>query len=124
MSFNHGSVWWSELMTRDVASAVAWYRDICGWTFEATEMEAGTYQVAMAHGEPVAGIMDMSGMPHLDGVPPHWFTYFAVDDVDAALTQVKALGGALIRPPFDVPGIGRIALGCRRCRAAGQGRSP
>ncbi|SDL06251.1 VOC family protein [Aliiruegeria lutimaris] len=110
MSINHGVVWWSELMTRDVEKAVAWYREVCGWSIEPMPMERGTYFVAVAHGKPVAGIMDMSGMEHLAEVPPHWFTYFAVDDVERAMEQTRATGGEVMRPPFDVPGVGRIGI--------------
>lgn len=110
MSEKHGMVWWTELMTRDVAGARAYYEKVCGWTFETMPMEEGDYHVANRGGVPTAGVMDMTGMPGLDDVPPHWFSYFAVDDVDAAVAETTALGGEIRRPPFDVPGIGRIAI--------------
>lgn len=110
MSFNHGSLWWTELMTRDVAGAMDWYRDICGWTFESARRGGRIYHVAIAHGEPVAGITDMSAMPHFDAKTPHWFTYFAVDDVEATIAQVTDGGGSVVRSPLDVPGVGRIAI--------------
>ena len=31
-------------------------------------------------------------------------------DVDAAVAETTALGGEIRRPPFDMPGIGRIAI--------------
>ena len=43
-------------------------------------------------------------------VPDHWFTYFAVDDVDKSVKAVTAAGGKMVRPPFEVPGTGRIAI--------------
>ncbi len=43
-------------------------------------------------------------------MPEHWFTYIAVDDVDSRVAKVEAAGGMVIRPPFDVPGVGRIAI--------------
>ncbi len=112
MSDRHGMVWWSELMTRDVDAAVKYYSDVCGWTFETMEMEgeSGTYYVAKHNDQPVAGIMDMSIFAHLEKVPPHWFTYFAVDDVDATVAATKAEGGSLLREPFEIPGTGRIAI--------------
>ena len=36
-------------------------------------------------------------------MPPHWRVYFAVDDADAAVEKVVALGGAVQRPPMDMP---------------------
>jgi len=110
MSQLHGTVWWSELMTRDPDAARGYYERVCGWVFDAMPMEHGDYLVAMAHGRPVAGIMDMSGLDGMDDVPPHWFTYLAVDDLDAALEATGAEGGRVMRDPFDVPDVGRIAI--------------
>ena len=44
------------------------------------------------------------------GTPPHWMSYLAVDDVDARVAKAKAAGGAVLHEPFDVPGVGRIAI--------------
>ncbi len=98
-------------MTRDIEAAVAWYRDVCGWTFETMEMEDGSaYHVAIAHGRPVAGITDMKMGCDKDEVPPRWFTYFAVDDVDLVMEQTRQGGGKVLQEPFEVPSVGRIAI--------------
>jgi uncharacterized protein len=111
MSDTHGAIWWSELMTRDVAAARDYYAAICGWSFEDMPMDGGEdYHCAMKAGRPTAGIMDMTGLTGMDETPPHWFTYIAVDDVDAAAQATEAAGGTIIRPPFDVPGVGRIVI--------------
>ena len=44
------------------------------------------------------------------GVPPHWFSYLEVDDVDTRIAGVEANGGKVIRQPFDIPDVGRIAI--------------
>ncbi|MEI9803684.1 MAG: hypothetical protein WDN48_03365 [Pseudolabrys sp.] len=36
-------------------------------------------------------------------------SYLAVDDVDARVKKAVAAGAKLMRPAFDVPGVGRIA---------------
>jgi predicted enzyme related to lactoylglutathione lyase len=41
-------------------------------------------------------------------VPAHWSIYFGVDDTDAALTRVEALGGSVVRAAEDTP-YGRLA---------------
>lgn len=110
MSKPHGTVHWSELMTRDVAGAKAFYTALCGWEFEVMPMEDGEYHLAMQDGVPVAGIMDMTGMPGMDEVPPNWGTYLAVADVDAAVEMARGSGGAVLQEPFDVPDTGRIAM--------------
>jgi len=60
-------------------------------------------------GEPVAGIFPLSG-PEFEGVPESWMSYLAVDDVDARLKTAKAAGARVMREPFDVPDVGRIAI--------------
>jgi hypothetical protein len=110
MTQMHGTVCWSELMTRDVAAARAYYAEVCGWTYETAHMPEGEYHLAMAHGKPVAGIMNMAEVPGSDDLPPHWFTYLAVDDLDAALETAQGQGGKVLRPPFEIPEAGRIAI--------------
>lgn len=110
MSEFHGRVWWSELMTRDVPGAKEFFETICGWKIEAMEMPEGDYFVCVKDGEPIAGIIDMTPLTHLDGVRSRWMTYLAVDDVDEAMTQTLAGGGVVQRPPFDIPTVGRVAM--------------
>ena len=105
----HGRFYWNELMTDDVEKAKAFYEATLGWHFDAMPMDGGeTYYVAMLDGEPVAGMMDKSMLP--PEVPSHWFSYINVDDVDARLEKLKAHEGRVLREPFEVPGIGRIAI--------------
>lgn len=111
MSDIHGEIHWTELMTRDVDAAKAYYTETCGWQWQTMPMEEGAeYHVAMRGDQMVAGAMDMTAMPGLEETPPHWFTYLAVDDVDAATARTAELGGQIIRPCFDVAGVGRIAI--------------
>ena len=48
--------------------------------------------------------------PELGNVPPHWLVYFAVDDTDAKVAQVRELGGKTLLPAMDIPGTGRFAV--------------
>ena len=48
--------------------------------------------------------------PDFDGVPEGWMPYLAVDDVDARVEQALKAGAQLMRPIFDVPEVGRIAI--------------
>jgi predicted enzyme related to lactoylglutathione lyase len=110
MSETHGRIIWSELMTRDPEAAKAYFGKVAGWTYEAMTMAEGTYHVASTGGAMVAGIMNIADMPGMEGLPPHWFTYIGVDDVDAAVAATRASGGQVHREPWDVPGVGRIAI--------------
>jgi len=109
MAWEHGTFYWNELMTRDAEAAKKFYGETLGWTFDGMPMEDGTYWVCKDGDTPVGGIMPMT-RPDFEGIPPHWFAYLAVDDVDARVAKATAGGAELLRPLFDVPGIGRIAI--------------
>jgi uncharacterized protein len=111
MTTTHGRFYWNELMTRDVERAKKFYADTLGWSFEGMPMPGGggTYWLAKAGGEAVAGIFDISA-PEFGPVPESWMAYIAVDDVDARVKKATAAGARLMKPIFDVPGVGRIAI--------------
>lgn len=105
----HGHFVWNELLTRDIEAAKTFYSSVAGWTFRPMPMENGTYWVAEIDGKPVAGIMAMpQDLPA--EVPPHWFEYLEVDDVDARLKLATETGGKILRPSFDVPDVGRLGF--------------
>ena len=104
----HGSFVWNELVTNDVERAKAFYEKTLGWKVERMDGEYGTYWMAKAGDTPVAGIMDAKMSPVKDS--PHWLAYLEVDDIDRRVREVAANGGKILREPFDVPGIGRIAM--------------
>jgi hypothetical protein len=105
-------------MANDITKAAAFYKSVIGWEPFVAAMgdiskpaKAGErgYTLFMKEGKPVCGGMSLKDAD-LKGVPAHWFTYIAVDDVDAACKAVTAAGGKVCRPCFDVPGVGRIAI--------------
>jgi len=106
---SHGSFCWNELMTHDVARAKQFYADTIGWTFEGMPMNWGTYWLAKSGDKSVGGIFEMKG-PDFAGVPENWMPYLAVDNVDVRVKKAVAAGATLMREPFDIPGVGRIAI--------------
>jgi uncharacterized protein len=110
MSKSHGTFHWNELMARDVAAAKKFYADTIGWTYDGMPMPDGkTYWVAKMGDQPVAGLFDISG-PDYKGMPDGWMPYLAVDDVDARAKKAAAAGARMMKPAFDVPGVGRIVI--------------
>jgi predicted enzyme related to lactoylglutathione lyase len=63
----------------------------------------------MQDGKPVAGLVSLTA-PEFDGVPESWMSYLAVDDVDKRAAKAVKAGAKLMKPMFDVPGVGRIAI--------------
>ena len=110
MSKSHGTFHWNELMARDVNAAKKFYADTVGWTYDGMPTPDGkTYWVAKMGDQPVAGIFDISG-PDFQGMADNWMPYLAVDDVDARAKKAVAAGARIMKPAFDVPGIGRIII--------------
>ncbi len=107
--WQHGRFHWNELMTRDAETARKFYAETLGWSFDAMPMENGTYWVAKSGDDPLGGIFTMDG-PDFEGIPEHWFAYVSVDDIDARLKKAVENGATVIREPFEVPGVGRIAI--------------
>ncbi|MCB1781983.1 MAG: VOC family protein [Candidatus Competibacteraceae bacterium] len=104
----HGAFSWSELITPDVNAARSFYSGLFGWTFEDFLGAGAPYTLVKADGDMIGGIMAPS--PECAGMPPAWGVYVTVDDVDATARQVEMLGGKLLRPPEDIPEVGRFCV--------------
>lgn len=108
-----GVFMWNELLTNDASAATAFYTKVIGWQTDTMPMpgesDGSVYHLWKAGDDMAGGMMQMSG-PQFEGVPPHWQAYVHVADVDATAGKVEAAGGKVIAPPFDIPGVGRIAI--------------
>jgi len=107
-----GSFCWFECGTTDAAAATGFYKQLFGWRSEDIPMPGemeGTYTLLKIGDDDIAGLYQMAG-PMFEGVPSHWMTYVAVEDVAATAERAKSLGGTITTPPMDVPGVGRIAF--------------
>lgn len=106
----NGSFYWNELMTRDAEAAKKFYGATLGWTFEPMEQGEGppSYWLAKVGEEVVAGIYTIDGNDQ--DTNEGWFCYVAVDDLAGALARATMEGGEVLREPWDVPGVGRIAI--------------
>ena len=106
----HGHFNWNEFVTRDPERAKAFYQETIGWTYQAKKLAGGgIYWIAMMDNVPVGGIFHAEG-PGYENVPDGWMPYLAVDDVDARVTKAVAAGATLMRPIFDIPDVGRLAI--------------
>lgn len=108
-----GAPSWFETMTTDVDKAVAFYGGLFGWTPEGMPSSAGEYTSFKVGDAYVGGVMAFPDAlrPAVESgeIRPHWATYFTVADADAAAARAAELGGTVVVPPQDVPGIGRFA---------------
>ena len=103
-----GSFCWNELMTTDTAKDKAFYTDLFGWG--AKTQSFGDFEYTMfQNGERGAGGM-LQITPEMGPIPSNWLTYFSVDDCDAKVQKATELGGKVMKPADDIPGVGRFAI--------------
>ena len=102
-----GAYCWQELGTNDTQKAKDFYTTLFGW---ATESFPGSmeYTIFKKGNESVGGMYQIT--PEMGPIPPHWLTYFAVNDCDATVQKATELGGSVMKPAEDIPGVGRFAI--------------
>ena len=110
MAGSHGSHVWYELSTTNVELATSFYSKVIGWEVRDSGMPDMVYRLFYAQGGQVAGAMDQPAEVRAMGVPPMWLGYVGVESVDSSADKAKSLGGAVLQPPTDIPGIGRFAV--------------
>ena len=106
----HGKFIWNELNTHDVDRAKRFLSSTLGWTFDPMPMPEGTYWIIKNGDDRIGGIFDMTTLKGCENIPEHWLSYVAVDDVDQRVKEALTAGAKPGRPPFDVAGVGRIAI--------------
>ncbi len=133
---NEPNTWnWSDIYTRDLERAEAFYGAVFGW--QAMPVDLGFGESVMwcrpgyaefleqfdpgmrsRHAESgvPAGFSDAIGwmLPTApeqgaENAPPQWRVTFAVDDTDAVAAKSDALGGGVVTAPFDA-GVVRMAV--------------
>ena len=100
-----GAFCWNELLTTDCEGQGRFYRELLGWTVEPSGPRH--YLVAKSKGRPVAGI---SVLPEAGPERPMWTASVRVADAVAAGARAESLGGRLLVPARDIPGLGRFCV--------------
>jgi uncharacterized protein len=110
--YPHGAFSWVDLMTTDLESAKSFYSGLFDWSHETrlAQGDAGEYMMFSLEGAYVAGAFALTPDQLEAGVPPNWFSYVNVDDVDGATTVAREAGGTVRREPFDVIDAGRMSV--------------
>lgn len=104
-----GTIGWMDLTVDDAPKLRDFYARVAGWQPQPVSM--GDYDdFSMTHhetGAPVAGVCHRRG-PN-EHLPPVWMIYIIVADLDAALAEVEAAGGAVVKRP-EKAGPGTMAV--------------
>lgn len=99
---------WNELGTNDTEKAGEFYSNVFGWSKESFSGSPIEYTMFKNGDRGAGGMYKIT--PEMGPLPPHWLVYFAVDDCDAKTEKAKELGGSVMKPPDDIPRVGRFAI--------------
>lgn len=99
-----GTFVWHEQVSSDPEKAEGFYTRLFDWGSET--FGESDYAMISSGGRAHGGYgRAMEGAP-----PPHWLNHIQVEDVDATVEKAKQAGGKLAAGPFDMPGVGRMAI--------------
>jgi len=105
-----GTIGWIDLTVSDAEGVRDFYAAVAGWRHEAVDMGgyADFTMTPAAGGDPVTGVCHARGGNA--GLPAQWLIYIVVEDLDAALAEVEARGGGIVRAAREMGTIGRYAV--------------
>lgn len=98
---------WVDLSSSDPQGSREFYAKLFDWDVEVNDdPQYGGYALAQMGGKDVAGI----GPSQSPEAPTAWMVYIGTDDADALSERVRAAGGTVVAPAFDVGDQGRMAV--------------
>jgi uncharacterized protein len=102
-----GTPCWVDVTSPELDRTISFYSALFGWEADQDPRpEAGGYTMFTKEGKQVAA----GSPPQQEGMPSHWTTYLASDDVDATAGKVRSAGGTVLMDPFDVFDSGRMTV--------------
>ena len=101
---------WVELQTTDQEGAKAFYAALFGWELDDEPLPIGGHSTMARLDEGTVAAITPQPPGSPEGMPPVWFTYLAVDDLDAVLGKVAGAGGQVIAPAMQVMDNGSMAI--------------
>lgn len=94
---------WETLSTSDIDKAIAFYTQVYPWTSK--KGDPGNTNLFFAGDRMIA---DIQKTP--PGVPPNWLTYVVVSKLADGRARAEKLGGKILMPEIEVPGMGVLAV--------------
>lgn len=108
-----GAFIWYELMTTDAAAAKRFYDAVvAGWNIATDRVapEINYRMIGRSDGGNAGGVLELDEAMRSQGARPTWLGYLHAADVDAKIAAIQADGGQVMMPPWDQPGVGRLAM--------------
>ncbi len=101
-----GALGWTELRVSDVDKAKAFYTSLLGWQAEDTASHGFPYAFFRTGKKAVAGLLKIE--PGVDY--PQWLPYFQIASAKESFEKATVLGAELWAEPFEMKGVGPVAL--------------
>lgn len=96
---------WIEIPSADRKTSAEFYSSLFGWKID-NSMEEMNYTMFTPESGPGGGFPDLR-----DGFEPGDVTVsISTDDINASLALAESLGGKIIVPKSEIPGIGWYAI--------------
>jgi len=109
--FAPGTFCWVELATSDGEKAKEFYTKLFGWDYVDSPIGPDMiYTVLKKDGKDAAALYKMPPEMSNQGIPPNWLSYVSVKSADDSANKAKELGAELLKEPFDVFTLGRMAV--------------
>jgi predicted enzyme related to lactoylglutathione lyase len=100
-----GTMCWADLSTPDAAGASEFYKNLFGWGL----MAGDNGYLHIKNGEDFIGGIPPAAHRNANA-PPHWLTYFTVDDCDSSTDKAKASGANVYVGPMTIEKVGRMTV--------------
>jgi predicted enzyme related to lactoylglutathione lyase len=112
MADSGGGFIWYQLLTLDPAAAKRFYDAVVGWDIAEQTVAPGVeYRIiGRTDGGKAGGVMTLTDEMRAGGARPVWIAYLHAADVDRAVSAMEADGAKVMMPPWDQPGVGRLAM--------------
>jgi predicted enzyme related to lactoylglutathione lyase len=94
-----------EIIGADAVKLKAFYEELLGWKIGALIPDMGNYGLIDGDSSGLPG-----GIGQSDDGKPRSTVYAQVPDLQASLDQAVALGGTVVMPPTEIPGVVTMAM--------------
>lgn len=109
--YGPGTFCWIDLATSDSEGAKKFYTELFGWDFVDNPVGPGMiYTILQQDGKDIGGLYQMPPDMTAQGIPVHWLSYVSVASADDTAAKAREAGATLIKEPFDVMTVGRMAV--------------
>jgi predicted enzyme related to lactoylglutathione lyase len=98
---------WPELSTSDAAAAARFYGAVFDWKARTVEFRNQRYVVFQAGEHDVSGSATTS---RASAEGPRWNSSISVENADEVAKRAEELGGKILRSPFDLLQLSRVAV--------------